>query len=55
MTRDAEARTAGYIYDDIHSVIESYTQSPYTGLPNEAYRHYRIGAAIPDCDPAKAR
>lgn len=52
---DAEARAAGYIYDDIRGVIESYTRSPYTGSPNEAFRHYRLAAAVPACDPAKAR
>lgn len=51
---DAEARAAGYVYDDIHGVIESYTTSPYTGSPNEAFRHYRLTAAIPACDPGKA-
>jgi hypothetical protein len=52
---DAEARAAGWVYDDIRSVIESYTQSPYTALPTEAFRHYRLVAAIPSCDPAGAR
>jgi len=51
---DAEARAAGWVYDDIRSVIESYTQSPYTGLPTEAFRHYRLSAAVPPCDPANA-
>ena len=52
---DAEARAAGYVFDDIRGVIESYTHSAYTGLPKEAFRHYRLGAAIPSCDPAPAR
>lgn len=52
---DEEARAAGYVYDDIRGVIDSYTRSPYTGLPTEAFRHYRLAAAVPRCDPAKAR
>lgn len=52
---NAEARAAGYVYDDIGGVIDSYTRSPYTGLPHEAFRHYRLAAAIPRCDPAPAR
>lgn len=50
-TLDAEARAAGYIYDDIHWVIESYTRLPYTGMPQEAFRHYRLAARTPACAP----
>ncbi|OFW20126.1 MAG: hypothetical protein A3G21_03770 [Acidobacteria bacterium RIFCSPLOWO2_12_FULL_66_21] len=50
---DSEARAGGYLYDEIRSVIESYTQTPYTGLPVEAFRHYRLVAAVPACDPGR--
>jgi tetratricopeptide (TPR) repeat protein len=46
---DAEARAAGYAYDDIRWVIEDYTRRPFTGRPDEAFRHYRGRAAIPPC------
>ncbi len=46
---DAEARAAGYAYDDIRWVIEDYTRRPFTGRPEEAFRHYRGKAAIPPC------
>jgi tetratricopeptide (TPR) repeat protein len=46
-----EARASGYAYDDIRSVIESYTKSPYTGLPEEAFRHFTLTAKIPACAP----
>jgi hypothetical protein len=46
---DAEARAAGYVYDDIHWVIEDYTRRPFTGGPEEAFRHYRGKAAVPAC------
>lgn len=46
---DAEARAAGYAYDDIQSVIEDYTRRPFTGGSEEAFRHYRAKAAIPAC------
>lgn len=42
-----EARAQGYIYDDIKAVIESYTKNPYTGMPEEAFRHFPIMARIP--------
>jgi hypothetical protein len=48
---DAEARAAGYVYDDIRWVIEDYTRRPFTGRPEEAFRHYRGKAAIPPCAP----
>lgn len=47
---DAEARAAGYVYDDIRWVIDSYTRLPFTGGPEEAFRHYRFTAAIPPCE-----
>lgn len=46
---DAEARAAGYFYDDIRWVIESYTRLPFTGGTEEAFRHYRGTTAIPPC------
>lgn len=46
---DAEARAAGYVYDDIRWVIEDYIRRPFTGGPEEAFRHYRGKAAIPPC------
>lgn len=48
---NTEARAVGYIYDDIRHVIESYTRVPYTGLPEEAYRHFPETTGIPVCDP----
>lgn len=42
-----EARAQGYIYDDIKAVIESYTKKPYTGMPEEAFRHFPIMARVP--------
>jgi hypothetical protein len=51
---DAEARAAGYVCDDIRGVIDSYTRSPDTGVPTEVFRHYRLAAAVPPCDPARA-
>lgn len=50
---DAEARAAGYVYDDIRWVIESYTRLPFTGRPEEAFRHYRGTTAIPPCAPTR--
>ncbi|MEX2141382.1 MAG: hypothetical protein WD894_19100 [Pirellulales bacterium] len=43
-----EARAVGYIYDDIRAVVESYTKSPYTGIPEEAIRHFPIIARKPE-------
>jgi len=51
---DAEARAAGYFYDDIRWVIDSYTRLPFTGRPEEAFRHYRGTTSIPPCAPAVA-
>lgn len=51
---NAEAQAAGYNFDDIRSVIESYTRDPYTGLSEEAFRHFPATARIPACDPHKA-
>jgi tetratricopeptide (TPR) repeat protein len=48
---NTEAHALGYIYDDIRHVIESYTRVPYTGLPEEAYRHFPQMTGIPVCDP----
>jgi hypothetical protein len=48
---NSEARASGYIYDDIRHVIESYTRVPYTGSPEEAYRHFPETTGIPVCDP----
>ena len=48
---NAEARAAGYVYDDIRHVIESYTRVPYMGWPEEAYRHFPETTGIPACDP----
>ena len=50
---DAEARAAGYAYDDIRWVVEDYTRTPFTGGPEEAFRHYRGKAAIPPCATRK--
>jgi hypothetical protein len=50
-----EARAAGYVYDDIRAVIESYTRKPYTGMPEEAFRHLRLTAQIPGCAPDESR
>jgi len=50
---DAEARAAGYVYDDIRWVIDSYTRLPFTGGPEEAFRHYRFTTAIPPCAPRR--
>lgn len=51
---NAEAQAAGYNFDDIRSVIESYTRDPYTGQPEEAFRHFPATALIPACDPHRA-
>lgn len=51
---NAEAQAAGYNFDDIRSVIESYTREPYSGLPEEAFRHFPGTAGIPACDPGRA-
>ena len=50
-----EARAAGYIYDDIRFVIESYTKIPYTGMPDEAFRHFPFIAKVPACAPDSLR
>lgn len=50
-----EARAAGYTYDDIRFVIESYTKSPYTGMPDEAFRHFPLTAKVPACAPDSSR
>lgn len=46
-----EARAGGYAYDDIRSVIESYTKEPYTGMPEEAFRHFPLTVKVPTCAP----
>lgn len=46
-----EARAGGYAYDDIRSVIESYTKESYTGMPEEAFRHFPLTAKVPTCAP----
>lgn len=53
-TLNSEARAAGYTYDDIRWVVESYTQLPYSGLPTEAFRHFRLIAARPQCAPSSS-
>ena len=50
---DAEARASGYVYDDIGWVIDSYTRLPFTGGPEEAFRHYRATTAVPSCAPMR--
>ena len=50
-TLDLEARAAGYVYDDIHWVIESYTRKAFTGTPEEAFRHFRFKVKFPECAP----
>jgi len=50
-----EARAAGYTYDDIRFVIESYTKTPYTGMPDEAFRHFPLTAKVPACAPDSLR
>lgn len=49
-----EARAAGFIYDDIRRVIESYTVTPYSGMPEEAFRHFPLTSGIPACAPGRA-
>lgn len=46
-----EAQAAGYVYDDILRVIESYTVTPYSGMPDEAFRHFPLKAGVPECAP----
>src|SRR3990172_1071049 len=46
-----EAQAGGYVYDDIRRVIESYTLTPYSGMPDEAFRHFPLKAAVPECAP----
>lgn len=46
-----EAQAGGYVYDDIQRVIESYTLTPYSGMPDEAFRHFPLKAGVPDCAP----
>ena len=48
---NTDARAFGYVYDDVRSVVESYIDHPYTGLPSEAYRHLASLVRIPDCAP----
>jgi len=48
---NGEAQAGGYVYDDIRRVIESYTETPYSGMPDEAFRHFPLRAGIPDCAP----
>jgi len=48
---NVDARAFGYLYDDVRSVVESYIDHPYTGLPSEAYRHLASLVKIPDCAP----
>ncbi len=48
---NADARAFGYLYDDVRSVVESYIDRPYSGLPSEAYRHLTSIVKIPDCAP----
>ena len=44
-----EARWGSFLYDDILAVVESYTKNPYTGMPEEAFRHFPITAKRPKC------
>jgi len=48
-----EARAIGYVYDDIQTVVHSYTVRPYTGGPEEAFRHFPIVVREPTCAPSK--
>ncbi len=48
---NSETQAGGYVYDDIRRVIESYTETPYSGMPDEAFRHFPLTAGIPDCVP----
>jgi tetratricopeptide (TPR) repeat protein len=50
-TLDAEARAFGYFYDDIQSAIRSYVTRPYTGDPDEAFRHLLSTVRRPGCEP----
>ena len=50
-----EARCCGYVYDDIRAVIEGYTRSPYTGMPEVAFRHFQVVVKIPACEPEAGR
>lgn len=45
------AQAGGYVYDDIRRVIESYTVTPYSGMPDEAFRHFPLKAGVPECAP----
>lgn len=51
---NADAQAAGYHFDDIRFVIESYTLNAYTGFPEEAFRHFPGTTGVPACDPRKA-
>jgi len=46
-----EAQAGGYVYDDIRRVVESYTVTPYSGMPDEAFRHFPLKAGVPECAP----
>jgi len=50
-----EAQAIGYVFDDILSVITSYTERPWTGMPEEAFRHYRSIARRVDGAPFKEK
>lgn len=48
---NSEAQAGGYVYDDIRRVIESYAVTPYSGMPDEAFRHFPLKAGVPECAP----
>jgi hypothetical protein len=45
-----EARAVGYVFDDIRAAIQSYVDRPYSGMPEEAFRHMLEVARPPICD-----
>lgn len=51
---NSEAQAAGYNYDDIRSVMESYVRTPYTGIAEEAFRHFPATVGVPSCDPHRS-
>ena len=44
-----EARWGSFVYDDNLAVVKSYTTMPYTGMPEEAFRHFPQTAKRPKC------
>ncbi|HUR92074.1 MAG TPA: hypothetical protein VMY38_05315 [Gemmatimonadaceae bacterium] len=48
---DAEARSFGFLYDDIQAAIRSYIDVPYTASQSEAFRHLLGTVRRPECAP----